>query len=72
MYFIVNASPPKPVYAQTYQNIMRCFGDTMQRVLGNLLCDIDLKEKLNCKKASICDGVPSTAALVDYCFGLED
>ena len=33
----------------------------MWRVLGNILCDLDLKVKVKGKKADICDGVPSTA-----------
>ena len=36
----------------------------MSRVLGNILCDIDPKVKAIGKKAGICNGVPSTAALV--------
>ena len=35
----------------------------MQRVLGNILCDLDLQVKVKGKKEGICDGVPSTAAL---------
>ena len=30
----------------------------------NILCDLDPKVKVKGKKESICDGVPSTAALV--------
>ena len=37
----------------------------MQRVLGNILCDLDPKVKVKGKKAGICDGVPSTAVLVN-------
>ena len=36
----------------------------MYRALGNILCDLDPKVKVKGKKAGICDGVPSTAALV--------
>ena len=36
----------------------------MWRVLGNTLCDLDPKVKVKGKKVGICDGVPSTAALV--------
>ena len=32
-------------------------------VLGNILCGLDPKLKVYGKKAEICDGVPSTAAL---------
>ena len=34
------------------------------QLLGNILCDLDPKEKAKGKKVGICDGVPSTAALV--------
>ena len=39
----------------------------MWRVLGNILCDLvsDPKVKVKGKKAGICYGVPSTAALVE-------
>ena len=33
-------------------------------VLGNILCNLDPKVKVKGKEAGICDGVPSTAALV--------
>ena len=36
----------------------------MWRVLGNILCDLDPNVKVKGKEAGICDGVPSTAALV--------
>ena len=36
----------------------------MQRVLGNILRDLDPKVKVNGKIAGICEGVPSTGALV--------
>ena len=35
----------------------------MKRVLGIILCDLDTKVKVKGKKAVICDGVSSTAAL---------
>ena len=35
----------------------------MKRALGIILCDLDTKVKVKGKKAVICDGVPSTAAL---------
>ena len=36
----------------------------MLKVLSNILCDLDPKVKFICQKAGICDGVPSTSALV--------
>ena len=36
----------------------------MKRVLGNILCNPDPKVKVKGKEPCICDGVPSTAALV--------
>ena len=36
----------------------------MLKVLSNILCDLDPKVKVIGQKASICDGVPSTSALV--------
>ena len=36
----------------------------MLKVLSNILCDLDPKVKVIGKKASICDGVSSTSALV--------
>ena len=36
----------------------------MWRVLGSILFDLDPDPKVKGKKAGICDGVPSTAALV--------
>ena len=36
----------------------------MWKVLSYILCDLDPKVKVIGKKAGICDGVPSTAALV--------
>ena len=38
----------------------------MLKVLSNILCDLDPKVKVIGQKAGICDGVPSTSALV--CF----
>ena len=38
----------------------------MWRVLGNILCDLDPRVEVKGKKGAICDGVPSTAALVFY------
>ena len=40
----------------------------MLKVLSNILCDLDPKVKVIGQKAGICDGVPSTSALVlIYC-----
>ena len=36
----------------------------MLKVLSNILCDLDPKIKVIGQKAGICDGVPSTSALV--------
>ena len=36
----------------------------MLKVLSNVLCDLDPKVKVIGQKAGICDGVPSTSALV--------
>ena len=36
----------------------------MLKVLSNILCDRDPKVKVIGQKAGICDGVPSTSALV--------
>ena len=36
----------------------------MLKVLSNILCDLDPKGKDIGQKAGICDGVPSTSALV--------
>ena len=43
----------------------------MLKVLSTILCDLDPKVKVIGQKAGICDGVPSTSALVHtyYCFG---
>ena len=38
----------------------------MLKVLRNILCDLDPKVKVIGQKAGICDGVPSTSALVLY------
>ena len=40
----------------------------MLKVLSNILCDLDPKVKVIGQKAGICDGVPSTSALVVYNF----
>ena len=36
----------------------------MLKVLSNILCDLDPKVKVIGQKAGICDGVPSTSAIV--------
>ena len=36
----------------------------MLKILSNILCDLDPKVKVIGQKAGICDGVPSTSALV--------
>ena len=36
----------------------------MLKVLSSILCDLDPKVKVIGQKAGICDGVPSTSALV--------
>ena len=38
----------------------------MLKVLSYILCDLDPKVKVIGQKAGICDGVPSTSALVLY------
>ena len=44
----------------------------MLKVLSNILCDLDPTVKVIGQKAGICDGVPSTSALVlHYFFFLE-
>ena len=40
----------------------------MLKVLSNILCDLDPKVKVIGQKAGICDGVPSTSALVFHVF----
>ena len=40
----------------------------MLKVLSYILCDLDPKVKVIGQKAGICDGVPSTSALVCGCF----
>ena len=40
----------------------------MLKVLSNILCDLDPKVKVIGQKAGICDGVPSTSALVGLLF----
>ena len=42
----------------------------MLKVLSNILCDLDPKVKAIGQKAGICDGVPSTSALVEIDFVL--
>ena len=39
----------------------------MLKVLSYILCDLDPKVKVMGQKAGICDGVPSTSALVGNC-----
>ena len=39
----------------------------MLKVLSSILCDLDPKVKVLGQKAGICDGVPSTSALVFIC-----
>ena len=38
----------------------------IKSVLGNILCDLDPKVKVKGKRAGICNGVPSTAAIVVF------
>ena len=40
----------------------------MLKVLSYILCDLDPKVKVIGKKAGICDGVPSTSALVLFIY----
>ena len=40
----------------------------MLKVLSSILCDLDPKVKALGQKAGICDGVPSTSALVFFIF----
>ena len=40
----------------------------MLKVLSSILCDLDPKVKVIGQKAGICDGVPSTSALVFFFF----
>ena len=42
----------------------------MLKVLSSILCDLDPKVKVIGQKAGICDGLPSTSALVLSCFCL--
>ena len=42
----------------------------MLKILSNILCDLDPKVKVIGQKAGICDGVPSTSALVFIYFQL--
>ena len=60
MHCLVNAFPKQlGVATSNFAGAYVC--DMMKRVLGNISCDLDTKVKV--KKAGICDGVPSTAAL---------
>ena len=43
----------------------------MLKILSNILCDLDPKVKVIGQKAGICDGVPSTSALVLIVFLLS-
>ena len=43
----------------------------MLKVLSNILCDLDPKVKVIGQKAGICDGVPSTSALVTSGSGFQ-
>ena len=43
----------------------------MLKVLSNILCDLDPKVKVIGQKAGICDGVPSTSALVKLEYSLN-
>ena len=43
----------------------------MLKVLSSILCDLDPKVKALGQKAGICNGVPSTSALVFINFGYE-
>ena len=43
----------------------------MLKVLSSILCDLDPKVKVIGQKAGICDGVPSTSALVFKCHDSE-
>ena len=40
----------------------------MLKELSSILCDLDPKVKVIGQKAGICDGVPSTSALVFFIF----
>ena len=40
----------------------------MLKVLNYFLCDLDPKVKVIGQKAGICNGVPSTSALVTFAF----
>ena len=40
----------------------------MLKILSNILCDLDPKVKVIGQEAGICDGVPSTSALVFFIF----
>ena len=51
---------------QSNFKLYRCIGHIILKVhvLSNILCDLDPKVKVIGQKAGICDGVPSTSALV--------
>ena len=40
----------------------------MLKVLSNILCDLDPKVKVIGQKGGICNGVPSTSALVRFSY----
>ena len=44
----------------------------MLKVLSYILCDLDPKVKVKGKKAGMCDGVPSTSALVRLAFAISN
>ena len=44
----------------------------MLKVLSSILCDLDPKVKAIGQKAGICDGVPSTSALVVFIFSFKN
>ena len=43
----------------------------MLKVLSNILCDLDPKVKVIGQKAGICDGAPSTSALVEFVISMH-
>ena len=64
MHCLVNAFPNQlGVATLNFAGAYVC--DMMKRVLGNISCYLDTKVKV--KKAGICDGVPSIAALFIIC-----
>ena len=56
------------IYAYKTQDIASCKTLIMLKVLSYILCDLDPKVKVIGQKAGICDGVPSTSALVKNYF----